>query len=366
MITRAHRIPSLDGLRAVSITLVVLAHLLGTRGFPLADRSVDGVMMGYLGVTVFFVISGFLISGLLFEEEIRTGRISILQFYMRRMFRIFPAYYTIIAVVALLASTGCIRLNPWDLTAALTYTMNYHPTPAWYLGHSWSLAVEEQFYLLWPAALLALGRRRGLIGAAAFVVAAPFIRLILLQLGAPYYNKAIIGNSFETTGDAIAVGCVLAGVRDWFWKKSWYRRCLTTWWFAAPPVLVLLMFSLHRHPRIFACAYSVAIVCIAVVIDGCTRLPGGAMGRVLNSRLLVYVGGMSYSFYLWQQPFLNRKSSAVWASFPLNLLLAAAFALISYQFVEKPWLALRRLVEARLWPKGSDLSSRPIVPWPVK
>jgi peptidoglycan/LPS O-acetylase OafA/YrhL len=358
------RIPSLDGLRAVSITMVVLSHLAGTRNF-LIPVAFSWPVIGSIGVTVFFVISGFLISGLLFDEQRRNGRIDVFHFYIRRAFRIFPAYYVLIIAVAVAGVTGQIQLQPGDLTAALSYTMNYHPKPAWYLGHTWSLAVEEQFYLIWPATLFVLGRRRGLIGAGAFLIAAPIIRLALWQFSGSAYTKSIFCSSFETTADAIAVGCLLAGSRDWLWGKPLYRRWLSSRWFAIVPMVMLTMFSFHRHPRIYSCSYSVAIVCIALIIDRCTRLPSGAVGRVLNSRPLVLIGVMSYSIYLWQQPFLNRHSDAVWASFPANLLLALAFALISYQLIEKPWLVLRRLVEARLWPKGSVLSSRPIGPEPV-
>ena len=323
------RIPSLDGLRAISIAMVLLSHLVGTRYFPTSGAFTGLRKLGTVGVTVFFVISGFLISALIFDEQRRAGKFNVFHFYLRRMFRIFPAYYALVILVAVVASAGWVQLKPGDLTAAVTFTMNYHPEPAWYLGHSWSLAVEEQFYLLWPVTLFALGPRRGLIGAGAFVVAAPLVRLALWQLDASAYPKAIIGSSFETTGDAIAIGCVLAGLRDWLWDKALYRRWLSSPWFGVVPLLGLTMLSFWGYPRVLSCSYSIAILCIALIIDRCIRLPNGAVGRVLNSRLLVYVGGLSYSIYLWQQPFLDRNSNSVWASFPLNLVLAMTLALLS-------------------------------------
>jgi peptidoglycan/LPS O-acetylase OafA/YrhL len=170
-----HRVPCLDGLRAISISLVLLDHLPGCSGFPISLEQehawkLSGV--GTLGVGVFFVISGYLITTLLLRELTNRGGIDLGKFYFRRTLRIFPAYFALVGLVGGLAAAGVIQLLPGDLLHAVTYTMNYHSPRAWWLGHAWSLAVEEQFYLLWPAVLLLFGRERGLYGALAVV--APF------------------------------------------------------------------------------------------------------------------------------------------------------------------------------------------------
>jgi peptidoglycan/LPS O-acetylase OafA/YrhL len=346
--------------------MVLLAHLDGTRFFPLPRSLFAHLPLGYLGVSVFFVISGFLISSLLFEEHSRTGRIRLAYFYMRRTFRIFPAYYVFVAVVAGVATIGWLRLYPGDLSAALTYTMNYHSDRAWWLGHSWSLAVEEQFYLIWPLTLLLVGPQRGLIVAGAFVLIAPLIRLGLWQFTIADYPRGIIGNSFETTGDAIAIGCILAGIRHWLWGQSLYRRWLSSAAFGLVPILALTMMAIgYGHPRIFACSYSVALVCIALIVDRCMRLPHGPVGKVLNSRPFVYVGGLSYSLYLWQQLFINRNSTSLLASFPLNIVLAFALAMISFYLIERPWLRLRQAIEARIDRKTISWSGVPMGPGPA-
>src|SRR5215510_1136627 len=151
---RGDRIPSLDGLRAISITLVLLSHLLGTAGFFLPLGIIQYIALGDLGVRVFFVISGFLITNLLLSEAAANS---------------------------------------------------------WYVGHTWSLSVEEQFYLLWPALLVVLGGRRAFWAAALFVLAAPLIRLGLWDLTVSARDG--VGDRFETVADAIAVGCLLAGAR---------------------------------------------------------------------------------------------------------------------------------------------------------
>ena len=127
------RVPSLDGLRAVSIALVIFSHLCGTRGF-LGERVGNVFALGELGVTVFFVISGYLITTLLLAEIETTGRISLPRFYLRRTFRIVPAYYAFLAGAVALAAAGLIGLQPADIGHAVTYTSNYYPGRAWPVG----------------------------------------------------------------------------------------------------------------------------------------------------------------------------------------------------------------------------------------
>src|SRR4051812_33530313 len=144
-----HRIPSLDGLRAISIAFVLFAHLAGTRNFP-ASRVVGKIVdFGALGVHVFFVISGYLITRLLLEELERRQRISLGRFYLRRTLRIFPPYYAFILALVAAQALGWLQLASRDVMHAMTYTSNYYLERSWFTGHTWSLSVEEQFYLLW-------------------------------------------------------------------------------------------------------------------------------------------------------------------------------------------------------------------------
>ena len=144
-------IASLDGLRGLSILLVLWAHISRTHGFPWATDSHVVASLGDLGVRVFFVISGYLITRLLLAERDKTGTVSLRGFYIRRVYRIFPAFYVFIGVIAALAWAGAITLEPGDLLHALTFSMNHHIVKSWWVGHLWSLSVEEQFYLTWPA-----------------------------------------------------------------------------------------------------------------------------------------------------------------------------------------------------------------------
>ena len=124
------------------------AHIAGTVNAPAVLVPLHN--LGNFGVTIFFVISGFLITVLLLEELRSQGKISIRGFYQRRIFRIFPAFYFYIALVLLANSLGYLDLYDGDVLHAVTFTMNYHHERAWAFNHTWSLAVEEQFYLFWP------------------------------------------------------------------------------------------------------------------------------------------------------------------------------------------------------------------------
>jgi peptidoglycan/LPS O-acetylase OafA/YrhL len=340
------RIPSLDGLRAISIGLVVLAHLVGTRSFPLTLTSGYLLALGELGVHVFFVISGFLITRLLLEELAGTGRISLAEFYFRRTMRIFPAYYAFLLAVFALAAFGVVKLGPRDMIHALTYTSNYYSARSWYVGHTWSLSVEEQFYLIWPAVLVLAGRRRALVFAMCVVLVAPAIRVASWELMRSSGDG--IGHRFETVADAIAIGCVLAGSRDWLHGRTQYRRILASPWFAVVPCFAVAGVLLDDHPIAhFLIGMSVTNLALMATIDWCVTFGTGRMGRILNWRPMVFVGTLSYSLYLWQQLFLNRLADGPMSSFPVNIVLAGALALASYYLVERPALRLRRRLEGR-------------------
>src|SRR5579871_4579551 len=142
------QLPSLNGLRAISITIVILDHLLRLNLRLSTWLSLCPLFDGGLGVNVFFVISGFLITSLLLAEERVTGTISIKNFYIRRIFRIFPAYYFLLLAYAYLAWLGYLNIRPVFWIMLLTYTRYIRILGEIYTAHAWSLSVEENFYFL--------------------------------------------------------------------------------------------------------------------------------------------------------------------------------------------------------------------------
>jgi peptidoglycan/LPS O-acetylase OafA/YrhL len=342
------RIPSLDGLRAVSIALVLFAHLIGTAGFSLSVDVGSYFALGDLGVRAFFVISGFLISNLLLEEIDTSGRISLFRFYLRRTLRIFPPYYALILVLIVSDSWHWITLGPGDTLHALTYTANYHPSRSWNVGHTWSLSVEEQFYLLWPAVLVLLGPRRGLWAALSFIAVAPIVRFGLWVFVPSARNG--LGTSFETVADAIATGCVLACAHEWLHRQRFYRWILTSRWLFLIPILALITGAMASRPRLYYLfGFTLRNMLIVVCVDWCVGNPNGRIGRALNSRPFVFIGAISYSIYLWQQIFLNRFVEAWPTRVPISVILVGSAALASYYLIERPSLRMRQRIENTLF-----------------
>jgi peptidoglycan/LPS O-acetylase OafA/YrhL len=303
------RIQSLDGLRAISILLVLVGHLEGTRNFNLRFSEWLGDYAN-LGVRVFFVISGFLISRLLIDEYATTKTISLYNFYARRTLRIFPAFFAYIGVIAVATFLGFIYVKGTDYAYALTYTMNYYPERGWYLGHLWSLSVEEQFYLLWPFAFVALGPSRAMKAAAVVLAVGPVSRLLVRMLlqHSPYREAEI----FPVVADSLAAGCLLAGIRDRLWNWPGYERLLRSrWLLIILPVLLFSINVLRARTLVWILGDSVLNIAIAVMIDRFVSFPNDAAGRLLNVAPLAWIGVLSYSLYLWQQPFLNPAADAL-------------------------------------------------------
>ena len=341
------RIPGLDGLRAISIGLVVLVHAALSPGFPPALSGLDTLRS--LGVRIFFVISGFLITTLLLREWRDTGRVSLPRFYLRRSLRILPAFYAYVAIVVVLAAAGLVSLRPGDIAHALTYTMNYHYPAAWEVFHFWSLSVEEQFYVLWPPLLVWLGPARAFRCAAIVVVVTPLIRIV--QWYAWPLQRDGSGGQFQLVADALAVGCLLAGAYNWLGAQRWYLRLLTSRWFVLVPIVVLVTNELHWRPRTYLVAQTLTHVAIALCVDRCVRIRRGGIDRVLHAAPLRFVGAISYSLYLWQQPFLSPNTTLL-AAFPGNLGLAVACAVACHYVVERPLLRVKDRLGGGVGPRS--------------
>lgn len=300
--------------------------------------------MGALGVTCFFVISGFLITGLLIKDIETIGQVDLRRFYIRRAFRIFPAFYLYLAVVALLRIFAHfdIASDPTNLTsflAAATYTWNYIPNPhGLLLGHTWSLSLEEQFYLLWPLCLYFFSLKTCLKIAVSAIVLSPAVRAFVWW--AFPVMRPNIYMMLPTHLDPIMVGCAITLARHLGLGRSLMQSLARPLWLL--PVALYLAadpFLTDRWRGAFSDPVGMTLDSLAfgIILLHVITLPTLPLGRFLNLPAVSHLGRISYSLYLWQQLFTNEKTH----SFPLNVLWIFLCAEASYWLIEKPFLRLR-------------------------
>ena len=336
------RLPSLDGLRAISLVLVLLGHTGGTRGFPRVNLGIGDYT--HLGVVVFFVISGFLITRLMLSERAKNGYVSLKLFYARRALRLLPAAFAFIAFVCVLWAAGIVPLHMRDFWHAVTYTVNFEPNRSWLFGHLWSLSVEEQFYVIWPCTFVLLGPRRAGWAAVGAVLLGPVARsgAWLLLRGTPYYDLEM----FPMVADSLAMGCLLAATHGWLERQGWYLKLFRPIYSVGLLVLVLVTNRYMAYTVVSVFGSSVINACLAVLIHRSVYCSRDWMGKVLNWKPIAYVGVLSYSYYLWQQLFLDRGSSAWINAFPQNLVFVVVAGFGSYFLLERPLLKLRHRLHA--------------------
>jgi peptidoglycan/LPS O-acetylase OafA/YrhL len=318
--------PELDGLRALAVLAVFVSHI-GYNAGP-----------SYLGVNVFFVLSGFLITTLLLEEEHETGSVDYRAFYTRRILRLYPALVAVCVLTAAITPLipGPVTADPiLRIGSALTYVTDFtnttHVIPfGGMLGQTWTLAVEEQFYLIWPVVLMALaGRgdlRRSLIILTGVLAVVPVISCLLLGTQKTQYTP--LGASFQLiAGAALAVSPFRVPRRAWLLVIVAY---FFIWAVTPSPEYAALQFG----PMQFFTATVVILLMWAL-----TYQPA-----LLGSRALVWTGRRSYGVYLYQTPILfllerklSSRSEIAVVGFVLTMLAAAA----SYRWLEKPFLALK-------------------------
>jgi peptidoglycan/LPS O-acetylase OafA/YrhL len=336
----SRRLHALDGLRALAVIMVFFNHL--------DDHLFTG---GYLGVTLFFALSGYLITSLLLDEHRRTGTIRLRAFYTRRVLRLMPALFTMVLLTlgaSVFVGQGQTLRDAWpalvylqDIVAPVTHTLGG------IYNHTWSLGVEEQFYLLWPALLLWGLRRRISITLAAVIV-------ILAGLGADLLAEAYLHS--ESSGDiyrspytyfpVMAVGIILAvGLQE---RARWTQIPLVRR--SALPAACLLGFLVSTRVLpssvwMFRGGFIAAGAAAILVIAHVAVVRHGWMTKLLTVRPLLWLGERSYGFYLWHAPVILLLRKELGGGLIRVAVLSALVSLLlteaSWRFVEKPFLRLK-------------------------
>jgi peptidoglycan/LPS O-acetylase OafA/YrhL len=367
---RLGQVPGLDGMRGLAVLMVVTYHATSAIDVPARSsgwgevyRAFDG---GWSGVDVFFVLSGFLITAILLDEQAVASRIRFGAFYIRRALRLLPAMYFMLAlfsVYCLVADLYVDRL-PTSIFAAVTYTTNlfdiFSPrsiSPP--LGHLWSLAIEEQFYLVWPPLLaLAFGLRRRaswVVPGMLALIALIFIARRHASYAGEYWGFMYVRPDFRV--DGLLIGALLAQL--WVRGLTPRRGVAPLAWLGAIGMALMWWNSsvYPDSPLWYRGGETLFALCVACVVLGAVERRS-AVSRGLEHPALRFLGRYSYAIYLWHFPifYVVRR----WLRpYPIPLRLGAEFAFtavavaLSWVLVERPALRLKRRWEVR------DLAPRP-------
>jgi peptidoglycan/LPS O-acetylase OafA/YrhL len=349
------RIDEITGLRCFAVTMVVLTHAQHTaangHGYTGWLSPLKILANGNQGILLFFVLSGFLITGLLQREFAGGGRIDFLEFYRRRTLRIWPASYFYILVLVGLTMAGFMRIDWREFLAAAAHIWNYgallHIAPVegsqggWYLGHFWTLALEEQFYWIWPPILIYLLHKHNDRLLMALIVAIPLVR-ILFYFAAPA-QRGQLTMMLHTGLDPMLIGGLMAlrqrqladaltGFR--------YRHALLTLAVILFVAVTPAIGSVLKGAWNVTYGQTIDALLSAVIILGIVHVKDFWLSRLCRQRIPVFVGTISYSLYLWQQLFLNHDFAYAMA-FPFNIVQAFTAACVSCFFVERPFLRMK-------------------------
>ena len=346
-----HR-PALDGLRGIFVLLVLAVH----SGVPFMQGA-------GIGVDGFFVLSGFLITCLLLQEWQEHGSISLRRFYIRRALRLLPALYALLAVLSVItlvsldgegatATWRGIVLSFLYSTNLVSVFFNDYQIGVGLMSHSWSLALEEQFYVVWPALLIALLSLRlttkqmiACIGV--LVAAAPLWRLWILNSGGAAYLAV------NTRMDVLLVGCALGVLAAGGVIRPSESAARWTRWIAAAGTGLLLYFiispgwSSNLSPE-YQLSLFQALLALgpAALILHLVVSPEGQIAKLLSWKPLVQVGIVSYGIYLWHNPvfFLVSSGTPGWSDLPTEiarLAITAVLVVLSYRYIERPMLRMK-------------------------
>lgn len=339
--------PELDGLRGVAILLVLSAH-----------AAIPGLQGGFIGVDIFFVLSGFLITSLLLKEQATHGNISLPQFYMRRVLRLIPALvlFLLISIVSssiLLSSQQTFQVIT-DAALILCYVINWFfafdlgNQLTFLFSHTWSLAIEEQFYLVWPVVLIGLLRTvkdlRQLLRLTLLLAAISLaLRMLYLSQGASA-SRVYYGS--DARAEMLLIGCALAIFHQIRPPGQGARSAVLTCsaWCSLFSLALFSCFSDWRSQHLLSWGFTSISAATACIIHYCIAHQHSYLSFSLRSRALVWLGRVSYSLYLWHYLVyslmrLNDHSWQIVAS--IGTLISLTLTALSYYFLELPFLRMK-------------------------
>jgi peptidoglycan/LPS O-acetylase OafA/YrhL len=347
-------VPALDGIRAISILMVIISHMAERGGFKYGK-----MVPGGMGVTVFFFISGYLITALLFKELYKTNTINFKAFFLRRILRLYPP---LLLMLTILLSYILIIGKPIPYTEVFAslfyyenYFMVYSAVKDKYFGVIWSLSIEEHFYLVWPVLFIVFNKsKKGFTALAVLLIIIPLIcRLyIASQYDASKLSDLITYYLTHCRFDAIAFGCLSAVLLNYSSKEDYIK--LTQYYFSIILAIILLLVSLTFRNEFFRQTYRYTLQGIALFI----LLPGilspqkhvyTAVKNALSGNLIVFIGKLSYSIYLFHWVAIQvtpRLLPQKYLWLLVNIVITIVLSLFSYLIIEKPLMKFKNNINA--------------------
>jgi peptidoglycan/LPS O-acetylase OafA/YrhL len=353
--------PALDGLRGIAIICVFVYHI---QHFLFLGRPMFGRYLslggGFLGVDIFFVLSGFLITTLLLEEWQATEKINLRSFYVRRALRLLPALFFFIGSMVVYAGLTLSpevaketnRLALFAILYSTNWVFAFHLAPGSdVLGHLWSLAIEEQFYLLWPLALNLLLRlraaRRVTIGIMIASIALVLVHRIGLAQDSTLAVRIYSGS--DTRADSLLVGCVVAMLTTWHMLPKSPIVKLILGWSGFLSLLLIATYLVNAfdvlEKTLYTIGFSIFAIANGLILLQILYAPPRAFLILLQHKLLVWLGKVSYSLYLWHFVAITlmlRVSVPNGIRVLLTIPLAFGLAGFSFYCVERPFLRMKK------------------------
>jgi peptidoglycan/LPS O-acetylase OafA/YrhL len=339
-------IPELDGIRALAILLVMIYHT----GIPIFKG-------GFIAVDIFFVLSGFLISSILIKEYDTKNKINLQYFYIKRILRLAPSLLILLTAIFIISYFRLFNQtedNYRSILLTLLYSSNWvRAFNHFYMGilsHTWSLAIEEQFYILWPVILIPLlkirSRKKVVILLCILALSSWLLRIFLTFRGAPVER---LYNGLDTRADALLTGYILAVIQSSGTLNSNIKKgsiCVRMIAVGALLCYFSVLFSISwRNLNNYYWLASVIQILTAFLILHTTSSENSPIKRILSFRPIVWIGSISYGLYLWHDPVYEIMRTYKFSQYSIatiGSLITFLIASLSYYLVEKPVLSLKR------------------------
>lgn len=335
-------IKGFDSLRAFSIILVIISHLLNP-GLPFYETRLWIVVSGETGVQVFFTLSGFLITTLLLKELADNKRINLKNFFARRFIRLLPPLILFYALVGFYMLEGSISESWVGFIHSFFYLYNFvhHDHYTVELGHTWSLAVEEQFYLTWPFALFWL-KKLSMISI--FI----FFFLVICVLGYYVLPELEVNNKYHSqrwfipAAAPIVIGSYFA-ILNHFNSGKW-EKLMASNYLPIGLGFILFVYPLYTIELLLKLTPIIQSVGVSIGLLWLFYNQESKITKILDNPFLRYLGQISYGIYVYQGFFLRTGPGGELAiqHYPLNIILVLCIAILSYELYEKPILKLKK------------------------